>query len=670
MSSNIPTLNTVDTTPFKQLVVSFGGIPTDFKESMTYYELLAWLVQYLDTQVIPKTNEAITLFNQLKDYVEHYFDNLDVQEEIDNKLDRMAEDGTLYQSIIRYLTPQIGVSISGMGCNPDGETDNSELLQSIINQYDNIYVDTGTFYCASEIYIPSNKIIHGEGTLKGTFRLQGEIGDTINYETIEVNKINTSHEFTPGDIIKVYFEDLEDTSDNHRQITEVTSSDGKLANNLLNYNNNYSIRKLNTVNNVIIRDITIEGNLYCTYCSNVIIENIKGKNFGKLTQSGCYGISILNCHLEFIDDGRLSGQNGSSNLIYNNIKTLGGNTPSDNAAIKLNETFYSIVENCNYGTPNKGDTSPTNGAYHAIMIDGDYTEDNYPNNPSQFITVKNCFIAKGFNNAVWVTKSNNITLDGIISTETGIQYNNTDNLKILNSKFLNLYSVNHNSTNVLVKNCIFNNIIGNVDHVDYIDCKFNQFKFENHTKNVNFINCVITSFKNNYVAASTDSYEINAKGCLITTECVIGGLSNSFFDIITNCQVTIHEATCCEYRIKIINKSVTGWLFNLHHITNSTLEFMMDETSVSSTTTTVNQDLSVNELASIRWICNRSCNSNNPNNFPMQVISKANNTPSDGRHEKGEIIWNASPSAGGNLGWICVTAGTPGTWKSIGTIEA
>ena len=36
----------------------------------------------------------------------------------------------------------------------------------------------------------------------------------------------------------------------------------------------------------------------------------------------------------------------------------------------------------------------------------------------------------------------------------------------------------------------------------------------------------------------------------------------------------------------------------------------------------------------------------------------------------GDIVWNTSPAAGGNIGWVCTTAGTPGTWKTFGSIEA
>ena len=46
----------------------------------------------------------INQFNELHDYVHDYFDNLDVQEEINNKLDDMAESGQLADIIAQYLS--------------------------------------------------------------------------------------------------------------------------------------------------------------------------------------------------------------------------------------------------------------------------------------------------------------------------------------------------------------------------------------------------------------------------------------------------------------------------------------------------------------------------------------------------------------------------------------
>lgn len=47
--------------------------------------------------------EYITKFNELYTYVHDYFDNLDVQEEINKKLDAMVEDGTLAEILNEYV---------------------------------------------------------------------------------------------------------------------------------------------------------------------------------------------------------------------------------------------------------------------------------------------------------------------------------------------------------------------------------------------------------------------------------------------------------------------------------------------------------------------------------------------------------------------------------------
>lgn len=44
--------------------------------------------------------------------------------------------------------------------------------------------------------------------------------------------------------------------------------------------------------------------------------------------------------------------------------------------------------------------------------------------------------------------------------------------------------------------------------------------------------------------------------------------------------------------------------------------------------------------------------------------------PAAGTWQVGDIIWKATPAASGFIGWVCTTAGTPGTWKTFGTIQA
>ena len=110
MAEDLKTIQTVDLSPFKCMVMTIGELPSSFVESMTYYEALAWLDNYLEKTLIPAVNnnaEAVKelqdLYIELHDYVENYFDNLDVQEEINNKLDAMAEAGTLEEIMADYL---------------------------------------------------------------------------------------------------------------------------------------------------------------------------------------------------------------------------------------------------------------------------------------------------------------------------------------------------------------------------------------------------------------------------------------------------------------------------------------------------------------------------------------------------------------------------------------
>ena len=42
--------------------------------------------------------------------------------------------------------------------------------------------------------------------------------------------------------------------------------------------------------------------------------------------------------------------------------------------------------------------------------------------------------------------------------------------------------------------------------------------------------------------------------------------------------------------------------------------------------------------------------------------------PTTGDWARGDIVWHSEPASGGNIGWVCTAAGTPGTWKSWGTI--
>lgn len=76
-------------------------LPLVYDDSLSYYELLCKVTDYLNSLIYNvdglkvDIDKLLKAFNMLQDYVNNYFGNLDVQGEINNKLDEMVKDGTL-----------------------------------------------------------------------------------------------------------------------------------------------------------------------------------------------------------------------------------------------------------------------------------------------------------------------------------------------------------------------------------------------------------------------------------------------------------------------------------------------------------------------------------------------------------------------------------------------
>lgn len=110
--------------PFRKLLITVGNLPTAYLESMSYYEGLTYLVNYIVNNIDPNVEQNTEAIKELQEYVTHYFDNLDVQEEINNKLDDMAESGTLGEII----------NVEMIGSLENLETTNKNNLVNAINE--------------------------------------------------------------------------------------------------------------------------------------------------------------------------------------------------------------------------------------------------------------------------------------------------------------------------------------------------------------------------------------------------------------------------------------------------------------------------------------------------------------------------------------------------------
>ena len=108
MSDNI-NFDYKNLSPFKWFVLeNFPFIEADF-DALTEWQLFSKIGKeinkIIDSQnIVGEQAETLTnAFNNLKNYVDNYFNNLDVQDEINNKLNEMAETGELQQIIETYL---------------------------------------------------------------------------------------------------------------------------------------------------------------------------------------------------------------------------------------------------------------------------------------------------------------------------------------------------------------------------------------------------------------------------------------------------------------------------------------------------------------------------------------------------------------------------------------
>lgn len=122
--------------PFGKFCFNEGIVPSSYDDALTYYEMLNWLCDYLAKTVIPAVNnnaEAVeelqNLYTTLKNFVDNYFENLNVQEEINNKLDEMASDGTLATIIEDYATiPELTTRLT----NLENDFINSRLTEMVV----------------------------------------------------------------------------------------------------------------------------------------------------------------------------------------------------------------------------------------------------------------------------------------------------------------------------------------------------------------------------------------------------------------------------------------------------------------------------------------------------------------------------------------------------------
>ena len=108
-------------------------LPLVYDDSLSYMELLCKVVDYLNKtmhDVDTLHTDVVQLhaaYIQLQQYVNTYFENLDIQPEIDKKLDEMAESGALLNIIKPSVIDEVNIWLSEHITNPTNSVIDTSL---------------------------------------------------------------------------------------------------------------------------------------------------------------------------------------------------------------------------------------------------------------------------------------------------------------------------------------------------------------------------------------------------------------------------------------------------------------------------------------------------------------------------------------------------------------
>ncbi|MBO7043833.1 right-handed parallel beta-helix repeat-containing protein [bacterium] len=627
------------------ILENFPFIEDDF-DALTDYELFCKVVGYMKKSLekVEGFQKDIDEFTIKLNEFQNYFDNLDVQEEIDNKLEEMAESGELEQIIAEYLelnTIKVFNTVSDL---VDGD-----------NLSDGSYVRTMGFYSVGDNGGAEYKI--RTATLSDTadgYTLISLTNFPNLVAEIIVSDILNAHQFGIfGDNLTDVTERLEKAMhynlylpagtylisnrvgiNNHKLFGDgIGVTTIKLADN--STINTSGILRTDGVDGYILKDLTIDGNM------DNITEN--------------YNNAI------FYD---------STNVLVENVEFTNGT----NSMLKLNGSDGVIVKNCYFknSTGVEGATAPA--------IYGQYIKN---------ILISGCMCENIGDHFVYicaddlVSSSENITIENCILKTCGVDqltggsaiciYSNTKNVLINNCQILNSRSginiSNHDDvlvtpkdvliSNCLIRNCDLNGIsvmgisgdrIDNVSINDTIikengqdgisirqsnnivvkNCNvYNNYRHGIETRANNHISIYNTICKNNSTSGITLGYSGNNSNNvrIYNTECYCDDENRTQnTGIYLNYGQNIYLSSCLVYDNTTydINRRPGG----------ATDVTIIDSLDPETTTKTTNS------------------------------ITFSDKIPTNCDHKVGDIIfYNTNNSS--KVGAVCTSAGTPGTWREF-----
>ena len=331
--------------PFVRFVAS--AVPMVFDNSLSYYEALCALWKWIQDDVINVINNNATvtehyieldeetrqLFIELKSYVDNYFDNLDVQEEINNKLDAMVEAGTLQEIITTYIQSNVTWTFDTVA--------DMKLATNLVN---GSYARTLGFYSVNDgggaTYYITNTGTANEmdviavGSLYANLQHQdsvyikqlgakgdGETDDTdiIDYAFTIVNNVIMNTSVTP--YLAKYLKVTEGKSIKGESLPYVQinlSRDGSTVISRAYSNTSIENIYLNSL------DENLSNNRFDVRDSNIVIKNCRFEGFRASNNNawgilitGASNVNIDNCYFKSNTQSDIAVVEGTKNVVIN-----------------------------------------------------------------------------------------------------------------------------------------------------------------------------------------------------------------------------------------------------------------------------------------------------------------------------------------------------------------
>lgn len=598
------------------ILENFPFLENDF-DALTDYELFCKMCQYMK-ESLEKVNafqKDIDVFTAKLIEFENYFDNLDVTEEVNAKLDEMVEDGTMEQLIAEYLQLQTTYTYNTVA--------ELKLADNLVN---GMFARTSGYYSYNDGGGAYYKIrnVTVDDTVDDIF-----IIGLANNEIVAELIVQDSLVITQLGI-------NDDVSNNTSKVQAGVDYISSHQNINLLINKNITINSLDLSN---ANSITIKGTNRKIGLTFVGQDNV--------------GVILSNSNNSFLDlsfrtnnDITLMSISGKYNHFIN--CSFSGHNDTTGTGIVITK-WSNIFDNCDIREFNKcvdlSDECNFSVFNNCVIIGSDSsTGDTIYVNGGADIVFQNCEIEKGskninVNNGRCFFKNNYI--EGASGSYAIVL---TGGIVTFESNYFS------NSTVAKYNDCkasFVHNTIRKTGSTDY----FLRFL----TENLGYF------VADNNVFVDENGYFTNVNDSKISVGYPRYWNGTVFANAIKNDYLYMNQAKCFS-----VEPAGENYVYYREHSYreggSSTTRPSVDSLLPAGITygdRTLEKLLYYNAYAGV-W-------QDSLGNTP---VAKRNSIPASGTYKVGDIVWNSAPAANGNIGWVCVTAGTPGTWKAFGSISS